>query len=120
MNQWVTNFKSIKTASGNPFKEGSRFYLIVEDQVKKYILDQTVISVKENELYSVRFENDVWVNNTTYTFKSEPDGTLIRAEVIVEGKGIIMKSIFTLMKRMFNAGLQTSLNKLRITFEQYE
>lgn len=87
---------------------------------KKYILDQTVISVKGNELYSVRFENDVWVNNTTYTFKSGPDGTLIRAEVIVEGKGIIMKSIFTLMKRMFNAGLQTSLNILRITFEQYE
>ena len=54
-----------------------------------------MISVKENELYSVRGENEVWVNNTTYTLKSGPNVTLIRAEVIGKGKGIIMKLLLT-------------------------
>lgn len=43
INQWVTNFKSIETVSGNPLKKGSRFNLIEVDQEKEYILDQTVI-----------------------------------------------------------------------------
>jgi len=40
--------------------------------------------------------------------------------VILEGKGIIMKSILPLMKGMFNTELQTSFNKLKINIEQHE
>ena len=86
-------------------KEGSLFNLIAVDQEKEYIVDQTVISVKENGLYFVRLENDVWVNNTTHRLKRVSDGTLIGTKVIVESKEIIMKSVFSFTKRMYNTKL---------------
>lgn len=103
-------FKFERKHKNLQLKEGSLFNLIAVDQEKEYIVDQTVISVKENGLYFVRLENDVWVNNTTHRLKRVSDGTLIGTKVIVESKGIIMKSVFSLKKRMYNTKLQTYLN----------
>lgn len=81
---------------------------------------ETVELVKKNESYVIKIENDFLINQVEYTFTGTEKGTLVRSRSNLEGKGVLMKSIFPFMRGMFRSDLHTSLNRLKKTVEDDE
>jgi len=68
--------------NGDIATPGSRLKLIVIDEGTLYTLMETVESVKKNESYEIKIENDFLINQVEYTFTSTEKGTLIRSSLI--------------------------------------
>ncbi len=65
MGNWVKNFKSIELLNGD---QSTKYKLIVVNGGEEYEIIETLIESVTNEIYTIKWENDVLVNKAIYQF----------------------------------------------------
>lgn len=116
MGNWVKNFKSIELLNGD---QSTKYKLIVVDGGEEYEIIETLIESVTNEIYTIKWENDVLVNKAIYQFSSDGNGTIIEVSEELEGKGFLMKPIFVFMQEHFQSETHDSLERFKTFVESH-
>lgn len=117
MGEWMTGFKSIENISGNPNEVGSKWKLVIEQGGELMEMTETMTAFKENELFAFKLENDVMFVDTDITFVEQNGRTEIKATNLVEGRNILWKSLFALMRGALGANSQGICDNLKTVIE---
>lgn len=98
--QWLTGFKSIELLSGEKGKVGSTYKVVVNpgQGQPEFVMTETIVSIKENDHIEFHFDSEMMDFHQKMIFTAEGDQSKIRTESRVEGKGMMMKSMFALME----------------------
>lgn len=99
-NQWLDGFKSIKLMEGEKNAVGSKYKVVVNpgDGQPDFEMVETVESFKEFDHMALHFDSDVMIFDQITSFAESKGKTVIETKSKVTGKGIRMKSIFSLME----------------------
>lgn len=112
MSEWMEGFKSMENISGNEFEVGSKWKLVIEQGGEEMEMVETVTGFKENELFAFRLENDVMFVDVDITFDEQDGKTEIKAANLVEGRNILWKSLFAMMKSTMASSSQGMYDNL--------
>jgi len=98
--QWLAGFKSMELLSGEYGKVGSKYKVIVNpgEGQEDFEMTETVISKKEFDHVTLHFDSDMMDFDQTISYSEAEGKSHIKTESTVSGKGIIMRSMFTLME----------------------
>ena len=111
-NQWLEGFKSIKLMEGEKNAVGSKYKVVVNpgEGQPDFEMIETVESFKEFDHMALHFDSDVMIFDQITSFAESNGKTLIETKSKVTGKGIMMKSIFSLME-LFTGSFQKQETK---------
>ncbi|NNE28555.1 MAG: hypothetical protein HKN16_02895 [Saprospiraceae bacterium] len=99
---WLEGFKSMELIEGESEKVGAKHRVIVNpgDGQEDFEMIETLTSIKEFDHVEMEFESEMMDFYQKINF-SEADGkTTISTDSRVEGKGIMMRSMFTMMEML--------------------
>ena len=105
---WLEGFKSIELISGDSAQVGSKYKVVVNpgDGQPDFEMTETLVSIKEFEHISLSFDSEMMTfEQTTYHTEVDEKAT-VRTESQVNGKGMIMRSMFAIM-HIFSGAFQT-------------
>ena len=104
--QWLEGFKSIDLIEGEAGKVGSKYRVIVQPEGQPdFEMIETVASVKEFDHMQLKFDSDMMLFDQTTSFVEADGKTTIKTDSKVDGKGMMMRSMFALME-MFGGAFQ--------------
>lgn len=100
--QWLEGFKSIELISGEHWKEGSKYKVIVNpgEGQPDFEMIETLVSIKEYEEVEMVFDSEMMRFDQVITFKEADGKTTIRTDNKVAGDGIMMRSMFAIMEML--------------------
>ncbi len=113
MAEWMQGFKSKKVLSGDATTPGSTYEVIIVQNDEEYVMTETLVEYKEDELYVFTIENDILLSKQEVHFKSDGDGTIVTEKSVTEGKSLIMKSIISLTKSIFQKNSDEKYNSFK-------
>ena len=111
-NQWLEGFKSIKLMEGEKNAVGSKYKVVVNpgDGQPDFEMIETVESFKEFDHMTLHFDSDVMIFDQITTFVESNGKTKIKTDSKVRGKGIFLRSVFSLME-LFTGSFQKQETK---------
>ena len=85
--------------SGEAGTAGSKYKVVVQPEGQPdFEMTETIVSVQEFEQMSLNFDSDMMLFDQTTSFAEADGKTIIKTESTVEGKGMMMRSMFALME----------------------
>ena len=115
---WVTGMKSMELVSGDNNEVGSVRKIIMENNGKEMEIMETLMTLKEFEQIGMKFDNE-FMENMYNMYVAEKDGkTVIRAESVSKGKGMIARSMFALSGSTMKEEDMKMLEKLKTLIEE--
>lgn len=98
--EWLDGFESIDLISGKQGEVGSKYKVVVDpgDGQEVFEMIETVVSLKENEQVTLHFESEPMTFDQTIYFEGDDKSATIRSESKAKAKGIMMKSMFSMME----------------------
>lgn len=102
---WLDGFKSIELIEGEQGTIGSRYRVVVNPGQGQpdFEMIETVNSFKVNDHIDLAFDSDMMVFNQRTSFSESNGQTTITTKSEVNGKGMMMRSMFALMSIMGNS-----------------
>jgi len=100
LGQWLEGFKSITLISGESGAIGSKYKVVVnpEEGQPDFEMTETITSIKEFDHISLNFDSDMMVFDQTTSFAEVDGKTTIKTDSKVNGKGMMMRSMFAMME----------------------
>lgn len=123
---WLEGFKSIKLISGEEGKAGSKYLVIVNpgEGQDDFTMEETVVSIAQNDSIKLLFDSDMMIfEQLMYVGKDDKGVTLVGTKSKVQGKNILMKSMFALMHYLggsFQAQEEKNIETLKQVINQNE
>ncbi len=98
--QWLKGFKSMELISGERYKEGSKYKVIVNpgEGQEDFEMTETLVALKEFDHVEMHFDSDMMGFEQIISFKENDGKTTVKTDSKVLGKGIVMRSMFALME----------------------
>jgi len=98
--QWLEGFKSIDLIEGEAGAIGSKYRVVVNpgEGQPDFVMTETVTSVNKFDHMAMNFDSDMMVFDQTTTFVEAGDKTIIKTDSKVNGKGMMMRSMFAVME----------------------
>ena len=115
--KWIEGFKRVEPVSGTPNTVGAVSNVYVEDQGQEMVMQETIMSVKENEHMAMNFTMDFMDMDYKMSFDEQGGKTVIKSESTVKGNGIMAKSMISFMKGSMKSQEDTNLGKLKALIE---
>jgi len=102
---WLEGFQSMELLSGERAQEGSTYRIVVKPSPEEpeFVMTETLVSIQENDHVTMHFDSEMMDFEQTMTFTEEDGQTTISTDSKVMGKGIMMKSIFSMMETLGGA-----------------
>ena len=106
--EWLEGFKSMELISGEKFKEGSKYKIIVDpgEGQPEFEMTETLVSIKEFDHVEMSFDSEMMDFHQIMTFAENDGKTTVKTDSKVIGKSIVTRSMFALME-MFGDAFQT-------------
>lgn len=118
MNEWMPTLKSIENVSGAPQEVGSKWKLIFDQDGEIIELLEVVIAFEPNQRFAFDMDAEPFVGAADIRFHAIDSTTSeITATTIVNGKGIIWKSVLALSKSMMQSQSQEQYEMLKKVIE---
>jgi len=121
LGEWLDGFKSIEHLSGTPGEVGSTYKVTVQPEGQPdFVMTETINAVKEYDHIDLNFDSDMMVFNQITSFSEKDGKTVIKTDSKVNGKGMIMSSMFALMEMMggaFQKQEVKNIERLKILIE---
>ena len=121
LGEWLDGFKSIEHLSGKVGEVGSKYKVTVipEPDADEFIMTETIISKKENDHMTLNMDSDMMVFDQTTYFSERNGKTVIKTDSKVNGKGMMMRSMFALMSMggMFQQKEVENIERLKTVIE---
>lgn len=120
---WLEGFKSIEHISGNSYEVGSKYKVVVNpgDGQPDFEMIETIVSLKPEDHIRLKFDSEMMDFDQAVFFKEDSGKTKVWTESIVEGKGLMMKSMFAAMDlfgKSFHKQEQKNMNALKKLINQ--
>jgi len=101
LGQWLEGFKSIDLIEGEAGAVGSKYKVVVQPEGQPdFVMTETVKSVKEFDHIALNFDSDMMLFDQTTSFAEADGKTTIKTDCKINGKGIMMRSMFALMEKL--------------------
>jgi len=99
---WLEGFKSMELLSGEKYKEGSTYKVIVNpgEGQEDFEMIETLVSIKENESVEMHFDSEMMNFEQIISFSENEGLTTVKTDSKVIGKGVIMRSMFAIMETL--------------------
>ncbi len=106
--QWLEGFKSMELISGEKYKAGSKYKVIVNpgEGQPEFEMTETLISVKEFEHIEMDFDSEMMDFHQIMSFSENNGKTTVKTDSKVMGKSLPMRAMFAIME-MFGNAFQT-------------
>jgi len=100
--QWLEGFKSMELLEGEKGAIGSKYKVVVNpgEGQPDFEMIETIEDFKENEYVKLDFDSEMMDFKQKMSFSEKDGKTTIKTESVVEGKGIMMRSMFALMEML--------------------
>ena len=119
---WLKGFKSIELIEGEYGAIGSKYKIIVEPEPgQQFEMIETLLSKKEFDHMKLAFDSDFMEFRQTTSFKEVGGKVKVKTDSEVQGKGMMMKSMFALMHIFgdsFQKGEETNINALKKVIDE--
>lgn len=98
--KWLNGFKSTELISGEKFEVGAKSRIIVNpgEEQEDFEMIETIEAVKEFDYVKMKYVSDMMDFDHEFSFEESGEGTVVKSESTVMGKGIIMRSLFAVME----------------------
>lgn len=121
--EWLKGFKSIDLISGEEGQVGSKYKVVVNpgEGQPDFEMIETVVSFKEFEHINLSFDSDMMVFNQITSFAETDGKTTIKTDSKIDGKGMMMRSMFALMEMLrgsFQAQEVENIENLKTVIEE--
>lgn len=121
--EWLDGFKSMELISGEKFKEGSKYKIIVSpgEGQEEFEMIETIVSVKENDHITMIFDSEFMDFEQTMSFKDNGGSTTITTDSKVIAKGIMTRALFATMEMLggsFSAQETKNMEALKKLIEE--
>jgi hypothetical protein len=102
---WLEGFQSMELLSGERAQEGSTYRIVVKPSPEEpeFVMTETLVSIQENDHVTMHFDSEMMDFEQTMTFTEEDGQTTISTDSKVIGKGVMMKSMFSMMETLGGA-----------------
>lgn len=119
LSQWLIGYKSSEALEGSRNISGSKLKLTMNNSGKETIVVQEITEVKNNECFKFSLSHTLLSSHNEIIFTSlQKDLTVIRGRSKVRAKGLILKSMFPLMKKKLARQNEASFLKLKELIEK--
>lgn len=98
LTEWLEAVESIELQSGNQNEVGSTYLITIDQGGEKMTMTEEITAFQVNELMSMKFDNEAFGQTLDVHFKENEGKTIITTNAVMEGKGMVMRSIFAMMK----------------------
>ena len=98
--EWLEGFKSIDLVEGNMGEIGSKYKVVVNpgEGQPDFEMIETIVSKKDFDHITLNFDSDGMIFDQTTSFSEKDGKTTIKTDSKVQGKGMMMKSMFAMME----------------------
>lgn len=115
---WRSNITFMEAVIESPDIIGNKYLVRIIDAGQEYEMTETVTVYEPVSHYAFERESEVLVNNIEFTFEvAGEDATKITTKNTLEGKDVLMKSIFPFMKGLFIRQIESELMELKNVIE---
>ncbi|MDJ0657033.1 MAG: SRPBCC family protein [Xanthomonadales bacterium] len=119
MGDWVEGFLGMENLSGQPNEVGSRWRLSFEhDRGGVMEVEEKVIAFRQDELFAFTADSDFATMDSRTRFEDAGNGTVIRVDAELEGKGLIWRSMAVLSASMIRDRTERDLLRLKKLIEE--
>jgi carbon monoxide dehydrogenase subunit G len=121
--EWLDGFKSIEHVGGEYNKIGSTYRVVVEpgDGQGEFVMTEKLKDMEEFKFVDFEFDSDMMMFFQKTSFDEQDGKTKIKTESRVEGKGIMMKSMFAIMDMLtgsFQSQEEKNINALKKVIDE--
>ncbi len=115
---WLDGFVSMEHVSGPKNEVGGVSDVVISDDGQEFTIRETITEIVPNESISMTFTSDY--SHMDYTLRMADAGgkTKISSNTTMSGKGMLNKSLFSLMRGMIKGQEETNLANLKRTIEE--
>ncbi len=118
MKDWLKGYIRSEVIKEEPAVVGSKYKVFLEDRGQKFHMIETVTAYKENEQFAMNLDHEMMNSDLNIQFEAKGDDkTVITATSEAKGKGILMKSMFVIMKSQFTKDDQGNYTRLKKVIE---
>lgn len=98
--QWLKGFKSMELISGEKYKEGSKYKVIVNpgEGQGDFEMIETLVEIKEFDHVEMHFDSEMMDFEQIISFKENDGKTTVATDSKVMGKNIMSRSMFAIME----------------------
>jgi len=108
MGEWLEGFRSIETLSGEPHAPGSRFRVTFEEEGRDFVMEEEVLTWKENEEYAFNMTSSIIVGQLVIRFEALDDArTAIVADSRTRGVGLFRLPVWLMKAKMIEQERET-------------
>jgi len=111
--KWIDGFIRSELVSGTENTVGAVSHVYVDEGGTEMMMKETIVSVKEGDHLSMKFEMDMMNMDYEIHFKEQGDKTVISSKSSTVGNGIFYKSILSFMPSAMKAQEEKNLNSLK-------
>ena len=106
--EWLDGFSSMEHLTGDYGQVGSTYKVIVipEEGQPPFEMIETITSQKEFDHITMHFDSEMMDFEQTINYSENDGKTVIKTDSKVLGKGIMMRSMFATMEKLFGAFTQ--------------
>ena len=117
MKDWMLNFKSIETISGEPNTVGSKYKISFGDGGNEIVFIETMTEYKPKETVAFKLEHTMMTDDIKMKFSEENGKTILIQDDSIAGSNIFWRSLSVLMKSSFSDSAKTNLTNLKTQIE---
>lgn len=105
--QWLEGFKSMELISGEKYKVGSKYKIVVDpgEGQPEFEMIETLVAVKEFDHIEMNFDSEMMDFHQIMSFSEDNGKTIVKTDSKVMGKSLPMRAMFALME-MFGSAFQ--------------
>lgn len=116
--EWLDGFKSIEHIGGDYNKIGSTYKVVVDpgEGQGDFVMIEKLTAMEEFKFVDFEFDSDMMMFFQKTTFDEQGGKTKVKTESRVEGKGMVMKSMFAIMDMLtgsFQSQEEKNINALK-------
>jgi len=100
--QWLEGFKSMELISGEKYKAGSKYRVIVNpgEGQEDFEMIETLVAIKEFDHVDMHFDSEMMDFEQIISFKENDGKTTVKTDSKVLGKNIFLRSMFAVSEML--------------------
>ena len=118
--EWLIGYVGYEILSGTPNTAGFRYLITFENEGQTYQMIEEVKNIKENENYIFDMETDLFTGTVEVYFEGNKENTTMKVYSSISGSNIFYRSMFYLMKSVFQKQSQMNYDLLKRVIESHK
>ena len=118
--EWLIGYVGYEILTGTPNTAGFRYLITFENEGETYQMIEEVKNIKENENYIFDMETDLFTGTVEIYFEGDEENTTIKVYSSLSGSNLFYRSMFYLMKSVFQKQSHMNYELLKKVVENYK